>query len=63
MEEQYYADRAQLRQLLHAHPDWPHKDFAAQIERSVGWVKTAELLLSLDRLLGREMAQQLCAAA
>ena len=39
MEEQYYADRAQLRQLLHAHPDWPHREFAAQLGRSVGWVK------------------------
>src|SRR5262245_52305849 len=39
MEAQWYADRAALRQLMRAHPDWTHQEFAAQIERSLGWVK------------------------
>jgi hypothetical protein len=39
MDEQYVADRVQLRQLLRDHPEWPHKEFAAQVGRSVSWVK------------------------
>src|ERR671936_813128 len=59
MEEQYYADRAQLRQLLHAHPDWPPREFAAQIGRSVGWVKRWRTRLRTalpddDRILGSQ---------
>jgi hypothetical protein len=33
------ADRAHLRKLLHAHPDWPRQEYADQIDRSLGWVK------------------------
>ncbi len=39
MEEQWYADRSQLRALLVAHPEWSTPELAARLGRSVGWVK------------------------
>ena len=39
MEEQWYADRSQLRTLLQDHPDWSTATLAAELGRSVGWVK------------------------
>lgn len=39
MEEDWYADRIRLRQLLRAHSDWSHRACAAEIGRSLGWVK------------------------
>ena len=39
MEEQYYADRARLRELLCAHPDWSTATLARQLGRSETWVK------------------------
>lgn len=39
MEEQWYADRCLLRDLLRAHPDWTQQQLAQQTGRSVGWVK------------------------
>jgi hypothetical protein len=39
MEEQLVADRSHLRQLLHAHPDWPYQEYAEQIGRPRDWVK------------------------
>lgn len=39
MEEQWIADRAALRALLHIHPHWTHSQFAQEVGRSVSWVK------------------------
>src|SRR3712207_6177913 len=39
MEEQGYADRCRLRELRHAHPDWSHRQCAAELGRSLAWVK------------------------
>lgn len=39
MEEQWMADRAALRALLHTHPDWTHLQFAQEVGRSMSWVK------------------------
>src|SRR5438477_13219030 len=39
MEEHYYADRARLRALLRAHPDWSTATLARQLGRSETWVK------------------------
>jgi hypothetical protein len=39
MEEQWYADRGRLRELLQRHPDWSKQALAAELERSLGWVK------------------------
>ena len=39
MEEQWYADRCRLRELLRAHPDWTKHQLAAQLGRSLSWVK------------------------
>jgi Integrase core domain len=39
MEEQWYADRSQLRALLATYPDRSSPELAAQLGRSVGWVK------------------------
>lgn len=39
MEEQWIADRAALRALLHTHADWTHGQFAEEVGRSVSWVK------------------------
>lgn len=39
MEDQYYADRATLRQLLRTHPEWTQTELAASLGRSVAWVK------------------------
>jgi hypothetical protein len=35
MEDQYYADRATLRQLLRTHPEWIQKEMAASIGREL----------------------------
>jgi len=39
MEEHLVADRAHLRRLLLAHPDWPYQEYADQIGRPRDWVK------------------------
>ncbi len=39
MEDQYFADRATLRQLRRAHPEWTQRELAASLGRSVSWVK------------------------
>jgi hypothetical protein len=39
MEEQWYADRSRLRALLATHPNRSNPELAAQLGRSVGWVK------------------------
>src|SRR3954447_15333325 len=39
MEEQWYADRCRLRELLRAHPDWTKHQLAQEIGRSLSWVK------------------------
>jgi len=38
-EAELVANRSWLRALLRDHPDWPNHEYAAQIGRSVGWVK------------------------
>ncbi len=37
--ERWVADRALLRRLIQAHPEWTQKELAAWIGRSLGWVK------------------------
>src|SRR5437588_7282523 len=37
--EPWVADRAQLQHLLREHPEWTHKELAAWVGRSLGWVK------------------------
>src|SRR5437660_7069033 len=37
--EQWIADRALLRRLLHAHPEWTQPQLAAAVGRSLGFVK------------------------
>jgi hypothetical protein len=39
MEEQWYADRCRLRELLRAHPDWTKRQLAVQLGRSLSWIK------------------------
>ena len=39
MEEQWYADRCRLRELQQAHPTWTKRQLAAELGRSLGWVK------------------------
>src|SRR5947207_7918826 len=39
MEEQWYADRCRLRELLRAHPDWSKWQLAEHTGRSPAWVK------------------------
>src|SRR5207248_2109624 len=39
MDEQVYADRARLRDLLRQHPDWSTRTLAQQLGRSATWVK------------------------
>ena len=39
MEEQWYADRCRLRELLRAHPDWTKRQLAAHLGRSLSWIK------------------------
>lgn len=39
LEEEWYADRANLRDLLGRHPDWSVARLAAELGRSVRWVK------------------------
>lgn len=39
MEEQWQVDRARLRTLLRAHPDWPYRQYSETIGRSYSWVK------------------------
>jgi hypothetical protein len=37
--ESWVADRAQLQQVLSAHPEWTQQELAAWIGRSLGWIK------------------------
>jgi hypothetical protein len=39
MEEQWYADRCRLRELLRSHPGWSKRELARALGRSLGWVK------------------------
>jgi hypothetical protein len=39
MEEQWYADRCLLRDLLRSYPDWTPLQLAQRVGRSTGWVK------------------------
>jgi hypothetical protein len=39
MEEQWYAERSRLRELLRAQPGWSNRTLAAELGRSLGWVK------------------------
>lgn len=39
MEEEWYADRANLRDLLCRHPDWSSARLAGELGRSVRWAK------------------------
>lgn len=39
MEEQYYVDRSQLRELWLEHPEWSKRKLAERIGRSKSWVK------------------------
>jgi hypothetical protein len=39
MEEQWIIDRAQLRQLLHQHPQWSTRQYAQAVGRSRKWVQ------------------------
>jgi hypothetical protein len=39
MEEELYADRAKLREVLRTHPDWSTSMLADHLDRSVSWVK------------------------
>jgi hypothetical protein len=39
MEEEWYADRANLRDLMGRHPDWSVVRLAGEIGRSASWVK------------------------
>jgi transposase InsO family protein len=39
MEEDWYADRAALRVLLHEHPRWPAVRLARELGRSVSWIR------------------------
>ncbi len=39
MEEHWRRDRVLLEQLLHRHPDWTVPQLAAEVGRSVSWVK------------------------
>ena len=40
MEEQWHADRCQLRDLLRVHPDWSARQVAEATGGSLGWAKT-----------------------
>jgi hypothetical protein len=39
VEEEYLADRAQLRHLLRQQPSWTKREYAEAVGRSVAWVK------------------------
>lgn len=39
MEEQWVIDRARLRDLMAAHPDWTKRQLAEKVGRSMSWVK------------------------
>lgn len=39
MEEQWYADRCRLREVLRAYPEWSKRQVAEHLGRSLGWVK------------------------
>jgi hypothetical protein len=39
MEAVYYAVRANLRRLMHLHPQWTQPQYAQAVGMSVGWVK------------------------
>ena len=39
MEVVYYAARANLRRLMHLHPQWTQKQYAHEVGMSLGWVK------------------------
>lgn len=39
MEEAWVADRAALRALVQAHPEWTQPQLAQPLDRSVSWVK------------------------
>ena len=39
MEAVYYAVRANLRRLIHLHPQWTQPQYAQAVGMSVGWVK------------------------
>src|SRR3989442_14349216 len=39
MEGVYYAVRANLRRLMHLHPQWTQPQYAQAVGMSVGWVK------------------------
>ena len=39
MEEEWYADRANLRSLMRRHPDWSSARLAGTLGRSLSWVK------------------------
>ena len=39
MEEEWYADRANLRELIRQHPDWSGPRLAGALGRSLSWVK------------------------
>ena len=39
MEDYWLADRTLLRSLLHLHPSWTLRDYAAATHRSLAWVK------------------------
>ena len=39
MEEEWYADRANLRDLMGRHPDWSVARLAGELGRSASWVK------------------------
>jgi transposase len=39
MEEQWYADRCRLREVLRVYPDWSKRQVAEHLGRSLGWVK------------------------
>ena len=39
MEEEWYADRANLRELMRQHPDWSSAQLARALGRSLSWVK------------------------
>ena len=39
MTTHWFADRMTRYQLLHTHPDWSNRQFAAATQRSRAWVK------------------------
>lgn len=46
MQEQYFADRATLRQLLKQHPEYTRQQLAFALHRSLGWIKKWKKRLS-----------------